>query len=232
MSHPAGPDGISRRAFIAGAPALLFAPSILKANWRAPVHIALIYAPEYANAARAAEMSALEVKRAAALLKREFEFTTISAEADAPERAGWTAAIMAVPEGFAAVGTPVINIHNSVCSGDVLTLRPPRCQDDCVLWHHSLERYGAGQLNDRFKAAGITIDEQAWLGWFAVKLLWEAGVRDKNPRELSYDGHKGTGLRFNRHGVLVQPVYRMNTERTAVTEEIKPTDADEESQCR
>src|SRR5690606_5605155 len=81
--------------------------------------------------------------------------------------------------------------------------------DNCALWHESLSRFGAEQLNGRFRAAHLQIDDQLWLGWFAVKLLWEAAARNRAPRTMSYDGHKGVPLRFSDACVLVQPAYKL-----------------------
>jgi hypothetical protein len=195
-----------------------------------PIHIALIYAPEYANAAKAAEMSANEVRRAATLLKREFRFTAIPSEGRGPIDDAWTGVILATPNSAISIVDPTINIGNVACGANVLALRSPFCRSArCVLWHSALDRFGAGQLNDRFKAAGIPIDEQAWLGWFAVKVLWEAGVRGKHPRDLSYDGHKGKALRFNSHGLLIQPVYGVD-DQNKITE-VQPDAVWENSSC-
>jgi hypothetical protein len=220
---------VARRDFLAALPALMFAPSLINRE-AAAVRIALIYSPEYANAARAAEMSAGEVRRAAALLKREFHFQAIATEARGPRDDDWTGVILATPHSAISAADPTINIGNVACGANVLALRSPFCRGaPCVLWHSSLERFGAAQLNDRFRAARIPIDEQAWLGWFAVKVLWDAGVRGKHPRELSYDGHKGKALRFNSHGLLIQPVYRLDGQNNVT--EVQPDAAWESSEC-
>lgn len=97
---------------------------------------------------------------------------------------------------------------------------PPNGSDDrrIVVWHASLDRYGAAQLNDRYRAwAGREMSADAWLGWFAVKILFEGGTRvGTDPAALRgwiadparrFDGHKGAALRFDSTGRLVQPVY-------------------------
>ncbi|MBV9773595.1 MAG: ABC transporter substrate-binding protein [Gemmatimonadetes bacterium] len=91
-----------------------------------------------------------------------------------------------------------------------------------VLWHPALERFGAAQLNDRFRARFHTaMDGPAWAGWMAVKLLWEAslrarttdpaGVRAWLEREgTQLDGHKGWPLSFRAWDhQLRQPLYRV-----------------------
>ena len=89
-----------------------------------------------------------------------------------------------------------------------------------VLWHPSLERFGAGQLNDRYRARfGGEMDGPAWAGWMAVKALWEASLRARStdPAALrtylergatQLDGHKGWPLSFRaRDRQLRQPLY-------------------------
>lgn len=85
-----------------------------------------------------------------------------------------------------------------------------------VLWHASLDRFGASELNERFVARYRTpMTSDAWAGWAAVKALGESALRrrpDENPcealRRLRFDGHKGRSLFFDpESGVLVQPLY-------------------------
>ncbi|HEU4629777.1 MAG TPA: hypothetical protein VFS08_08515 [Gemmatimonadaceae bacterium] len=53
-----------------------------------------------------------------------------------------------------------------------------------VAWHPSLEKYGAAQLDARFRAAaGRPMDERAWCGWAATKLLGETYLRVRSPGE-------------------------------------------------
>ena len=88
------------------------------------------------------------------------------------------------------------------------------------MWHPELERFGAAQLNDRFRAtAGGSMTSPAWAGWMAVKIIWEAFLRSplKTPAALSsflaadstaFDGHKGVPLSFRRWDhQLRQPLY-------------------------
>jgi ABC transporter substrate binding protein (PQQ-dependent alcohol dehydrogenase system) len=88
------------------------------------------------------------------------------------------------------------------------------------IWHPSLERFGAAQLNDRFRARfAAEMDGPAWAGWMAAKALWEASLRARgtDPAALRahleraatrFDGHKGWPLSF-RPGdrQLRQPLY-------------------------
>ena len=88
-----------------------------------------------------------------------------------------------------------------------------------LAWHADLYRYGAEQLNDRFTARFQTaMDEQAWYGWMAGKVAWEAVLRSGSNKSTAlaaflpsaravFDGHKGVGLRFSRAHQLSQPLY-------------------------
>jgi ABC-type branched-subunit amino acid transport system substrate-binding protein len=91
---------------------------------------------------------------------------------------------------------------------------------EAVLWHPSLERFGAGQLNDRFRARfGEAMDGPAWAGWMAVKVLWEASLRARTTEVAAlraylergatqFDGHKGWPLSFRAgNHRLRQPLY-------------------------
>jgi ABC-type branched-subunit amino acid transport system substrate-binding protein len=101
-------------------------------------------------------------------------------------------------------------------------------EDSVVLWGAGLERYGASQINDRYRARYRTgMDGNAWAGWVAVKIIAEAALRARSsePDRLieylenpatSFDGHKGWPLsfRFADHQ-LRQPLYVMTRARGA-----------------
>ena len=85
-----------------------------------------------------------------------------------------------------------------------------------VLWDSALERFGAAQLNDRFRDfARAPMDSAAWAGWVAVKIAWESFIRA--PASLraymisdkaQFDGHKGAPLSFRPWDrQLRQPLY-------------------------
>lgn len=89
-----------------------------------------------------------------------------------------------------------------------------------ALWHPTLERFGAAQLNDRFRARfGAGMDGPAWAGWMAVKALWEASLRARTAEPAGLraylerdatqlDGHKGWALSFRPWDhQLRQPLY-------------------------
>jgi ABC-type branched-subunit amino acid transport system substrate-binding protein len=93
-----------------------------------------------------------------------------------------------------------------------------------VLWHPSLERFGAAQLNDRFRARfGRAMDGDAWAAWMALKIATEAALRvgRADPADLAahlvrpgvrFDGHKGVPLAFGAADhQLRQPLYVVDT---------------------
>lgn len=87
-------------------------------------------------------------------------------------------------------------------------------------WDAALERFGADQLNQRYRARfGEPMDASAWAGWFAVKVVWESALRARStdPAALrawmardaaQFDGHKGRPLSFRAWDhQLRQPLY-------------------------
>jgi hypothetical protein len=79
-----------------------------------------------------------------------------------------------------------------------------------LLWHPRLHRFGAGELNERFlRQTGHAMDEDAWLGWIAVKAVVESALRKSPLERLRFDGHKGVPLSFGPDRVLQQPAYRV-----------------------
>lgn len=97
---------------------------------------------------------------------------------------------------------------------------PPQAAPEIVLWHPALERYGASQLNDRFRAAARTgMTGPAWAAWMATKVVSEAYFRTGDPSAKSiaawlsresaqFDGHKGAPLSFRPWDhQLRQPLY-------------------------
>jgi hypothetical protein len=85
-----------------------------------------------------------------------------------------------------------------------------------VEWDSSLQKYGASELNDRYRARfGAPMPPDAWVGWVAVKAIAEAALRSGSGADgcsalqsVRFDGHKGTALSFDpRTGGLADPVY-------------------------
>ena len=89
-----------------------------------------------------------------------------------------------------------------------------------VAWHGSLERFGAGEVNARFRQQfRRDMSERAWLGWAAVKLVTDLALQSGSPtiadalaRKRAFDAHKGRALRVREgDGQLLQPLYLVQT---------------------
>lgn len=91
-------------------------------------------------------------------------------------------------------------------------------------WHHTLARYGASELNERFIVTGAPMTSAHWLGWIAAKVAVESVLRARGGESpasaiarLRYDGHKGRPLGFaagTRR--LVQPLYVIDPDKDIV----------------
>ncbi len=84
-------------------------------------------------------------------------------------------------------------------------------------WHASLEKYAAAQLNKRYRSTfAHAMDDQAWAGWAAVKLLSDTVAREASAEpavllealrtKLAFDGQKGVDMSFRPDGQLRQPL--------------------------
>jgi hypothetical protein len=210
-----------------------------------PQRIAVLMPEATGTWAMGARLGIEESQRTAELLRREVEIVEISQEPDAAallQREARTGTIVIV----SAVDAPGwARVEQAASSLDLVLMDArPRHQatqactpsafrvglpDDTegferhALWHESLERYGAQQLNERFRrrfARGM--DGAAWAGWFAVKVAAEVLLRLEQPTASSvaayltspaaaFDGHKGQPLRFDpAHRHLAQPVYAID----------------------
>jgi ABC-type branched-subunit amino acid transport system substrate-binding protein len=94
---------------------------------------------------------------------------------------------------------------------------------EILLWHPALTRYGASQLNDRYRARfGEAMTGAAWAAWFAFKVAWETGLRTSGAgaaataeslsrESTEFDGHKGAPLSFRSWDhQLRQPMYAVS----------------------
>lgn len=108
----------------------------------------------------------------------------------------------------------------SAAARSVVARSPAANNDSIVLWSSMLERFGASQINERYRVKYATaMDGGAWAGWAAVKFGAEAALRARSAspsRLLTYlespttqfDGHKGWPLTFRLSDhQLRQPLY-------------------------
>jgi hypothetical protein len=84
-------------------------------------------------------------------------------------------------------------------------------------WHKDFRKFAASQLNSRFiKAHGVAMDDDAWAGWAAVKMLSDTVARTQSTdaavtlnylkNDIAFDGQKGAGATFRDTGQLRQLV--------------------------
>lgn len=211
---------IDRRDFLGvGAVALLGlstrrAPEPVRVALLAPGPDAARTAPWLGAALDGARLGAEEATHTFMLLGREIELA-------GGDVARATAVVSLLADDAAPRHALVIDARaDATCAVDGV-FRVGSARADALLWHESLFRYGAQQLNERFRRRfGRAMDEHAWAAWFALKVVAEAALRSRSddPAALAgwlleprarFDGHKGAPLFFDPNRVLVQPTYRV-----------------------
>jgi hypothetical protein len=91
----------------------------------------------------------------------------------------------------------------------------PGSEAEVRAWHPAFTKYAAEQLNLRFrKSQGRDMDDRAWAGWVAVRMVADSVARLSTadpPRllgylrtELAFDGQKGVTMGFRENGQLRQ----------------------------
>lgn len=93
----------------------------------------------------------------------------------------------------------------------------PDVQVEATAWHHDFVKFAARDLNKRYaKKFSAGMDEFAWAGWAAVKMISDTVAREtisdsvkmlnELKTNLSFDGQKGIDMNFRHTGQLRQPV--------------------------
>ena len=93
----------------------------------------------------------------------------------------------------------------------------PDSPAEATAWHPAFEKYAASQLNKRYtEATGKPMDDAAWAGWAAVKMVSDLVAREQTAdpaallqalrHKLAFDGQKGSDLSFRDNGQLRQPL--------------------------
>jgi hypothetical protein len=108
-------------------------------------------------------------------------------------------------------------------------------------WHPDFVKYAARDLNKRFlEARGAKMNDEAWAGWAAVKIVTDTVVRQKITdsaklldfvkSSLVFDGQKGTDMNFRNTGQLRQILLLVENDEildeAPVRGVVKPTDLD------
>jgi PQQ-dependent catabolism-associated beta-propeller protein len=172
----------------------------LDANAGGKVKIGIALPP--GNAAKGATLAAEEARQAAGLLHVGLEIGPAAPtdQIRIVEKATETTPAKNLPILILTVAEPDGPVRPRVFH--VASSRRGARQAD---WRPDLERFGAEQLNQRFRRRfGIPMDESAWRGWMAVKIAAELILRapaGSNPAAtlatMTFDGHKGEQLFFD-----------------------------------
>ncbi|MCC5796369.1 MAG: hypothetical protein JJU48_03490 [Methylophaga sp.] len=96
-------------------------------------------------------------------------------------------------------------------------------------WHEDFVKYAARQLNNRFsRAHGVPMDDEAWAGWAASKMVTDSIARTQNldssdmlthlKTEIAFDGQKGDGMTFRENGQLRQIILLIDEANEIVAE--------------
>lgn len=91
-------------------------------------------------------------------------------------------------------------------------------------WHRTFRKYAASQLNSRYhEQFGQDMEDEAWSGWAAVKLLSDTIVRqpkltgsqliEQLQTNLAFDGQKGSDMSFRETGQLRQPLLLVDNDK-------------------
>jgi len=199
------------------------------------IPLALRLDPETA-AGRGARMGLEEAQRAGELLKLQFQevptsdYATVGLVPPKQEPSGLFLTVGPLLKQGEEPRPRVYSVSATLeFRRQALARHPDRNDLHVVDWHHDLKKFGADALNLRFsRRFEQPMDEAAWRGWMAVKLITELALRYPDAvatdkiEELSLDGHKGMPLRFDpRSRHLIQPVYLVDAGEKVV-EEVAP----------
>jgi len=101
-------------------------------------------------------------------------------------------------------------------------------------WHKDFRKFAASQLNSRYtKAQGQIMDDDAWAGWAAVKLLSDTVARTQDTNsavmlnflknDITFDGQKGAGATFRDTGQLRQLVLLVDNDKIVAEAPLRGT---------
>ena len=116
---------------------------------------------------------------------------------------------------FATAGVAILNLTADAVAQ--WQKKKPEARVQARAWHEEFTKFAARELNNRFrKAHGIPMDDAAWAGWAALKLLSEAVARAHTTEparllaylrnDMAFDGQKGVPQTFRDTGQMRQPL--------------------------
>ena len=177
-------------------------------------------------------------------LGQKYNLTVVPSDEIAPMKAPVPAAIFAAADAESLrllaefnPGVPIFNIIDeyddlrALCLPNLLHVIPsrkmredaaaqwrkkdPKADVTALAWHGDFDKYAGRQLNERFvKAYRQSMDDYAWAGWAAAKMLTDSVARTQSPdpetllrhlrTDLVFDGQKGVTMNFRPNGQLRQ----------------------------
>ena len=229
----------------AGWPACLLLLACAQAG--AALEVGIAYVGERTGSAWSGARQGLEEARLQGeFLGQQYALTDQAAAATAIVAALPTTELLALAARYP--DKPVLSIANGdvaarkACRPNLLFLQPdsemlaagvrqwqskhPADEVKASAWHAGFEKYAASQLNHRYaEAFGEPMDDNAWGGWAAVKLLSDTVARLQSAQDrdllaalrgdVAFDGQKGYELSFRSDGQLRQPVLLSRGENLA-----------------
>jgi hypothetical protein len=147
--------------------------------------------------------------------------------------------MLAVAQDARFANTPIFNLNSDddnlrqVCQPNLFNVPPSNLMKQDALaqwqakkpdiavtpraWHETFKKFAAAQLNNRFRDThDYEMDDDAWSGWAAVKMLSDSVARTQSTdasdmlyflkNDLAFDGQKGNTATFRPTGQLTQIV--------------------------
>lgn len=225
---------------------VLSEPTVQNANVETATEIEILYVGDKADTAwLGASQGLIEANQQGKFLGTTFKLTQLPGAGEVLEQAKPVAAVVAGDAATleqvaqALPNTPVFNVTldddalRQQCGGNILHVQPskamkrdalsqwkskhPDSDANALAWHASAVKYAGLQLNKRYKqSSGTDMEDRAWAGWAAVKMLSDTVVRTQSGEgtklldfmktRLQFDGQKGVDLSFRPNGQLRQPI--------------------------
>ncbi len=225
----------SSRVLAAAVVGALFATAT---HAQAPLDVPLAFVGEATTSAHAGARQGLEEARMQGeFLGQQYRLDATPADAVAIVAALPAPALLALAREHP--DKPVLNIAaaddslRDDCTANLLHVLPsarmardamaqwqqhqPGSTVEARAWHPDFQKYAAAQLNKRYTAEfKQPMDDQAWAGWAAVKMLSDTVAREQTAapatllealrERLAFDGQKGVDMSFRDDGQLRQPL--------------------------
>ncbi|MEM7466150.1 MAG: hypothetical protein AAF387_04630 [Pseudomonadota bacterium] len=228
----------NKRLMLTGATAWLLL-SILASPAIARTVLIAYVGPQDTTAERGLKQGLIEANVQGEFLDTKYELLSLNAKSEptAIIVSARDEEIIQIAKNFPA--TPIFNVSNksdylrSLCLENVFhTIPSQQMFSDAAAqwrqkhaasnaepqaWHRTFRKYAAAQLNIRYhETFNADMDDNAWAGWAATKLLADTLVRapellnerliNELKTNVAFDGQKGIDMSFRETGQLAQPL--------------------------